>query len=145
MKRRTFLIKLSTVVAAPLVLKACGGGDDGVTTSGGTTTTSGDGDAENGFRVPNADAATTHPHSFVVICADEGMAEVTYTAGGSGHTHTVTISGDQLDTIFNGGTVHIDTTNGGHPHSWDISMPTADACTTPAEPPPNGDVTTGGW
>jgi hypothetical protein len=145
MKRRTFLTGLGTgLVAAPLLLKVTGCDDGGgdVTSSGGTT--GGDGDNEPGFRVENSDAATSHPHSFVVLCADDGMDEVTYTAGGSGHNHSITLSGAELETIFGGGSVTKNTEDGGHPHTWVVALPD-EGCSEPPDPPTDLDTTTGGW
>jgi hypothetical protein len=144
MKRRNFLASLGSLAAVPLLLKTTTGCDDGAPTSGGagTTTTGGDGDGDqpDGFRVFNTD--DTHPHSFVVVCTDEGEEEVTYTATGSAHTHRVTLTGEQLAAVFAGEEVIIETDDS-HPHTWSVMMPDPE-CSGPAEPPPDLD-TLGGW
>lgn len=143
MKRRNFLASLGSLAAVPLLLKTTTGCDDGAPTSGGAATTSGDGDGDtqpDGFRVFNTDG--THPHSFVIVCTDEGEEEVTYTATGSAHTHRVTLTGEQLASVFAGEEVIVET-NDSHPHTWSVMMPDPE-CSGPAEPPPDLD-TLGGW
>ena len=144
MKRRKFLTGLGAAAAVPLLLKVTGC-DDGTApdTGGGTGGGGGGGNQPDGFRVYNTDE--THPHSFVVLCEDEGQAEVTYTAGGSAHTHSVTLTAEQLEAVFAGEEVIIET-NDSHPHTWSVQMPDPD-CAGPAEPPPDADTTDtlGGW
>lgn len=140
MKRRNFLSGLGAVAAAPLLLKVTGC-DDGTapaTTGGGGG--GGGGTQPDGVRMFNTD--TSHPHSFVLLCEDEGLAEVSYTATGSSHTHRVTLTAEQLDAVFAGEEVIIET-NDTHPHTWSIQLPT-EGCSGPAEPPPTDD-TLGGW
>lgn len=149
MKRRTFLQLSTGLVAVPLVLKTTGcSGDDGGNGPSTSTTTGGGPDAmvQPGFRIRNSDAdgVGEHPHSFVLLCADEDKASVTYTAGGSGHTHRVTLTGAEITMILAGETVN-KTTSDLHPHTWAIAMPSDDDCTGPANNPPDSDVTSGGW
>lgn len=144
MKRRDFLYGLgSGLIATPILVKltGCDDGEPGLSSSDGVTTDGGSGSNADGFRVFNDDA-TLDNHSFVVFCEDMDKAEVTYTAGGSGHTHPVTITQAQLQQVFNGEIVTIETDDV-HPHTWTITMPT-DGCAGPAEPPPSTD-TGGGW
>lgn len=141
MKRRNFLANLGAAAAVPLLLKVTGC-DDGTapsTTTGGGGGGGGNEPPPDGFRVFNTDLS--HEHSFVVLCEDEGQAEVTYTAFGSAHTHRVTLTGEQLAAVFAGEEVIVET-NDSHPHTWSVMMPGPD-CSGPAEPPP--DVTIGGW
>ena len=145
MKRRDFLGMTTALLGAPLLIKltACSddGGGGGTTTSGGTTTTGGGGGGNPAFRISNSD--TSHPHSFVIVCADVDKETVTYTAGGSGHTHPVTLSGDQIADILDGQTVTVETTDL-HPHTWTITMP-SDGCEGPAEAPTDESTSGGGW
>ncbi|HEU5057887.1 MAG TPA: hypothetical protein VFU21_15250 [Kofleriaceae bacterium] len=126
MNRRDLLRKLPVVLAVPAGIKlvaACtteidgnpppaGGGGGGGGSGGG-------GDATQ-FAVMNADASG-HSHMFWIECDQRGAGPWTYTAEGA-HTHEVTISAEQLDQVFLGQAVTIET-NGTHPHTWVIQMP----------------------
>ena len=127
MNRRDLLRKLPVVLAVPATLKlvaACtteidgnpppAGGGGGGGGSGG-----GGGDATQ-FAVMNSDASG-HSHMFWIECDQRGAGPWTYTAEGA-HTHEVTISAEQLDQVFLGQAVSIET-NGTHPHTWVIQMP----------------------
>ncbi len=146
MKRRQFLQLTTALAATPLLFKLTGcddGGDGGGTTSSGTgTTTTGGPGGGSAFRVTNSEPGG-HPHSFVLVCGDMDKESVTYTAGGSNHTHQVSLTGDDLETIFNGGTVTIETADV-HPHTWTITKP-GNGCDGPAGPAPTSDSTAGGW
>ena len=105
--------------------------------AGGGGSSSGTGpDNSDSFTAGNVDGSghpvdgSGHPHTFTVNCSDL-VAEVdkTYTATLSGHTHPVTISAAQFDTLSGekGAVVTIMTVDQ-HPHTWTISRP-AGACT----------------
>jgi hypothetical protein len=89
------------------------------------------------------DDSSGHVHELVILCGDEGSPSVTYTATGAGHTHPVSLSGQELESIFAGGQVVIDT-NDSHPHTWVISMPGTGCSQTPT-PDPNDPGDPGGW
>ena len=120
MSRRKFIQHVGPVVVGlPVILQitACSGGDPA----------SGAGpDNSTNFTAGNQDNSG-HAHIFTIECTDltSGMGK-TYTAALSGHTHPVTPSAGQLNTINNGGTVTINTTDQ-HPHTWIISKPSG-AC-----------------
>jgi hypothetical protein len=120
MKRREFLIRIAGAgLAVPAVLKvaACGGGGDG----GNNDTMS--------FVVQNSSSdGADHSHTFRVQC-DEIMAggALSFLATGSGHTHSVPLSAAEVATVSDGGSVTVNTSDGGHDHIWMVSMP-ANAC-----------------
>jgi hypothetical protein len=120
MKRRDFVLRVvGSAAALPTVLQiaACGGSD-----SGGA-----DAKATDSFTVVNTQTASPHPHSFTVNCADlSSSTDVSYTASGSGHLHTVPITAAELAMVAAGQTVTINT-NDGHPHVWEVQKP-ANAC-----------------
>ena len=108
------------MVAVPAVLQMTACGDD----DGG-----GGADAANATTFNVSSTMSGHTHSLTVVCADLGStSDVTYTSGtASGHSHQVTIPAADLATIMGGGSVTIDTSDGGHPHAWTVSKP-ANAC-----------------
>lgn len=127
MNRRDLLRKIPVVLVGPALVKvvaACtteidgnpppGGGGGGTGTGGGGT-----GDATQ-FAVMNQDTSG-HTHMFWIECDQRGAGPWTYTAEGA-HTHEVTVSADQLDAVFRGEQVVIET-NGTHPHTWMLQMP----------------------
>lgn len=128
MTRRDFVTKVGPMmVGVPVILQvtACGGGDSssgaGSNTSTPTNTTSSTGSTTTSFTGSATDGS--HPHSFTVQCSDlAGGQSKTYTATGSGHTHPVTLSAAQLNTVNNGGTVTLSTSDS-HRHTWRISKP----------------------
>lgn len=136
MRRRSFLVQVAgTVVGTPILLSitSCAS-DDG---SGG----GGGGETVNGFVVNNTDASS-HTHQFTVVCDDEGAASATYTATGSGHTHSVALSQQDLTDIFAGREVTKETSDL-HAHTWVIQMPAAGCTAVPNDdddPPDDG-----GW
>jgi len=143
MNRRQFLLSAAGFAFTAKVVGACSDDSGGGNGNGGPRA-----DANNfrGFRAYNMDA-TPDEHSFVIDCADEGKAQITYTATGSGHTHLITLDQDQLEMIFAGQEVTV-TTNDSHAHTWVILRP-ANGCDTPPEPDPatsgTSTATATGW
>lgn len=90
-----------------------GGGGGGGGTSGATD-----------FRVENHDDSG-HQHWFEVTCTNLDDHILVYTALGP-HTHTVTITDEDLDKILAGDQVRVNTTTP-HPHTWWFELPTS-AC-----------------
>lgn len=146
MRRRSFLVHLGgSLAATPLLftLTGCttederapsrpGGGGDGT------------GDTEpTGFVIRNSDSS--HPHEFTMRCADEGASAMNYVATGSGHTHEVLLTEQELIDVFEGRAV-TKQTNDSHPHTWLIEMPSSGCTELPdtgdEDPPPPDD---GGW
>ena len=126
MRRRDLLARIPMVLLAVPVLKACAAEEDRTTRPPGTG--GGGGDDEPGpteFRVENDDASG-HLHWFSVTCVQLDSRQTTWTAQGA-HTHMVTLTEDQLDSILAGDQVIVNTT-GGHPHTWVLQMP-SDMCT----------------
>jgi hypothetical protein len=118
MNRRSFILRVGgALVAVPAVLSltACGDDDGG---GGGTP------DANLGatsFQASTSDNSG-HSHSITVQCSDLSGNSATYTStSGGGHTHSVTLDSTQLAAIANGDTVMVDTTDGGHAHTWAIA------------------------
>lgn len=127
MNRRDLLRKLPVVLAAPAVLKlvaACTTDVDGNPApgsgGGGGTGTGGGGETATEFAVMNNDTSG-HTHMFWIECDQRGAGPWTYVAEGT-HTHQVTLTADQLDAVFRGEQVSIDTTDG-HAHTWIVQMP----------------------
>lgn len=145
MRRRSFLVRLGGMAATPLLftLTGCAADDPERPPSrpGGGGDGTGEGDP-TGFIIRNSDSS--HPHEFTMRCADEGASAMNYVATGSGHTHDVELTEQDLIDVFEGRAV-TKQTNDGHPHTWVIEMP-ASGCTavpdTGDEPPPPDD---GGW
>jgi hypothetical protein len=93
-----------------------GGGGDGGGDGGG-----GGGGGES-FAIQNDDASG-HSHSFEITCDEEsGTGDRVFTATGP-HTHQVPLSRDELDLVFAGQTILVETTGGGHSHTWLVSLP----------------------
>lgn len=112
-ERRGFLIRIAGGLAAlPLAAKlaGCAVEDDAGNLS---------------FAVTNSDASG-HSHSFEIKCSHATADGWTYVADGA-HTHEVNMTAAQLQQVFDGGTVTINTTDG-HAHTWVIAMP-GSACT----------------
>lgn len=120
MKRRQFLSRLLTAVAiAPVA--ACYVGDDTTKPPPGPSGGAADAAAApTEFSVTNQDSSG-HSHSFTIKCSHATADGWTYTAGG-GHTHSVTLDQSQLQAIFAGETITVETTDG-HPHTWVITRP----------------------
>lgn len=125
MKRRAFLARLAGgLAAAPAVLHLAGcvadyGDDDGGDTGGANNP---GGAAAAQFMVVNSDQSG-HQHSFFIKCSHASSDGWTYQATGA-HTHSVNLSRAQLQEIFSGKQVVVQTTDG-HPHTWTIQMPAA--------------------
>jgi hypothetical protein len=117
-KRRMFLARvLKAVAMAPVVACTVGdydSSDEPVAPSGADAGTAA------GFAVSNNDSSG-HSHSFTIKCSQKGAEGWTYTAGG-GHTHEVTLDREQLEAVFSGETVTVQTSDG-HPHTWVITRP----------------------
>lgn len=107
---------------------ATGGADPGSggdTASGGDTSSGGDGNTEEACTgdVTGISTGTDHPdmheHAFKLTLAEiEAGVQVELLlepAGGGNHTHSVTITADDLATLRDGGTVE-KTSGGGHIH-----------------------------
>lgn len=125
MTRRDFVTKVGpAMVGAPIILQvtACGGGgsDSGAGSSTATSTPASTGSSATSFAASAVDGS--HPHTFTIQCSDFTAGQKTYTATGSNHTHPVTLSAAQLNTVNNGGTVTVNTSDS-HPHTWRISKP----------------------
>jgi hypothetical protein len=60
---------------------------------------------------------------FWIECDQQGAGPWTYIAEGASHTHEVTLTAADLDAVFNGQQVTIQTTDS-HPHTWIVLMPT---------------------
>jgi len=128
-ERRQFLTHVSGVLlAVPVVAKLAGcgrveddtgewDGDESPMPPGGG---SGPADAAESFEVVNDDDSG-HLHSFEIKCSHRDADGWVYTAGG-GHTHTVALTAKDLDAVFSGTAVTIETTDG-HPHTWVIRLP----------------------
>jgi len=150
-RRRDFVKRLSAGLAlGPIILKlqACTVGGDtpepGGGGGGGGGTGGGGADAAvdlTQFRVTNMDDSG-HSHWFFIEC-DQAAAgvETSYTAEGT-HTHVVTITGGDLDRVFAGEQVSLQTTDG-HAHTWVIQMPNG-MCTGDGGGTGGGDDGSGG-
>jgi hypothetical protein len=93
-----------------------GGGGDGGGDPGG------DPGSGESFAVHNDDASG-HSHSFAITCDEEnGDGDRVFTATGP-HTHQVPLTRDELDLVFAGQTILVETTGGGHNHTWLVSLP----------------------
>lgn len=128
--RRQFLTQVSgALLAVPVVaagLSACAAEEDHglpewdpnapppVPPGGGGDTVA------QSFMAHNEDSSG-HSHTFEVKCSHRGANGWVYTAGGA-HTHTVELSAADLDAVFAGSAVTIDTTDG-HPHTWVVRLP----------------------
>ena len=132
-RRRSFLLRLGGAVAsAPVLLTMTGCVADGYGDTPPTSNGTGGGGGGGGqqqtpdrFTVANADSSG-HSHTFEIECTDQGTGNVTYTAGG-GHTHQVALTEDQLDRVFAGETVTVNTSDG-HAHTWSVRMPSSSVC-----------------
>lgn len=117
MNRRELLGKLSILLAGPVVLKAAAC----VTEIDGAPPPAGDGGGgADQFAVMNQDGSG-HTHMFWIECEQRGAGPWTYLAEGA-HSHQVTLTSDELDAVFRGEAVTVQTT-AGHPHTWMVQMP----------------------
>ena len=147
MRRRSFLVHLGgSLAATPLLftLTGCASDEERAPSRPGG---GGGGTGENeptGFVVRNSDSS--HPHEFTMRCADEGASEMNYVATGSGHTHDVLLTEQDLIDVFEGRAV-TKQTNDTHPHTWLIEMPPAGCTALPDTDPGGGDPPPddGGW
>ena len=127
MNRRRFITNLLGAVAVTKLVACVGDADEPGPGSGSGNDSPGvdAGVAANdSFAVTNTDSSG-HGHGFEIQCGHATADGWTYTAGGA-HNHTVTLTRDQLESIFAGQTVTVQTT-GGHAHTWVIARPT-DRC-----------------
>jgi len=103
------------MIAVPAVLQltACGDDDGG----GGTA------DSAVASSFNSSSTMSGHTHQVTVQCSDlSSSSDVTYTSSSANsHTHQVVITAADLSTISGGGSVTIDTSDGGHPHQWAVS------------------------
>lgn len=115
MNRREFVLKIGQVLLATPVLAglaSCGGGSSS--------------SSENGFPVTNQDTAG-HTHTLTFTCSALTAEGATFTASGSGHSHEVTVTKEEIQQIAAGNLVMV-TTNSFHEHTWAFQKP-AGACT----------------
>ncbi len=128
MKRREFLTRAAQAALvlsiAPGLLSGCDdGGEDPDDDSG----TGDDDTSEAAACLDCADSAAegpsdAHGHIACVTQADlDGGADIEITSTEGDHSHTFTITAAQLQSIADGDTVTIDSTEG-HPHSWDVAL-----------------------
>ena len=126
MRRRELLSRLPCVLLAVPVVGCLSNEEDdypvrpGGTPSGGSAPPGG----AAAFTAINADDSG-HSHSFEIRCSQRDQGAQVFVADGP-HKHDVTLTDAQLDAIFRGDTVRIDT-NDIHPHTWVIRKP-AEAC-----------------
>lgn len=149
MRRRTFLIRLGAGFASAPAILALGGcssnqnrtpsGEPDAGDGGGSGADAGASDP--GFVVMNDDGSG-HTHSFTIKCSHQEADGWTYTAEGA-HTHEVWLSKDDLEKIFKGEPVTVETTDG-HPHTWKIQLPSDTCDSTSDEGDDTGDGDTGG-
>lgn len=123
------MLRIRSLVLAPLLLAGCpdaGGGDDGASTDlppdgFNDDIFDDDDDGLDDFGQP------ADPCTFLQISANHGHAlqggnELQYNGlfelgGNAGHTHGIPVSDQQLETLFNGGLVTVETTtNSLHTH-----------------------------
>jgi hypothetical protein len=131
MDRRTFLVRVGAgVVIAPavLTLKACGDDegprdDSGLPDSGGDATTDASEDSTTEETSFQGTTSSPHAHTVTVQCADLGEDGVTYTSSFNGHSHQVTLTGEELMMLANGDEVVVMTSDAGHDHMWTIQKP----------------------
>jgi len=135
--RRELLGRLPILFIAPAVLKAigCTTEIDGVPAPGG-------GAAADQFSVVNQDTSG-HTHMFWIECDQRGAGPWTYTAEGASHTHQITLTAADLDAVFAGQPVTIQTTDG-HPHTWIVQMPSG-MCPADGGGDDGSGGGTGGW
>jgi len=142
--RRDLVRKLPVLLVGPALLKAaaCVTEIDGRPApgsgGGGGTGSGGGGETATEFGVSNSDTSG-HMHMFWIECDQRGAGPWTYVAEGP-HTHEVSLSAEQLDAVFRGEMVTVETT-AGHPHTWLIQMPSG-MC--PLDDPGGGDDGSGG-
>jgi len=126
MRRRDFLSGLTRISAAalalPLIASCVAEPEEerplrpGAVPGGGSAPPGPDG----AFAINNDDDSG-HLHAFEMHCTEEGKDGFVYTATGP-HEHQVEVSAQQLEEVFAGGTVTIQTTDK-HPHTWRLRMP----------------------
>ena len=122
--RRQFLERLGVmcVGAGFLALAGTGcesGGGDGGTDAPPTTTTPG-----SSYSDKSASIGSNHGHSATLTAAQQqaGDAVMLGLSSGDGHTHTVSFSAGQVQTIAAGGSATSESsTDGGHSHSVTFS------------------------
>ncbi len=120
MHRRELLARIPFVLLGVSMIR-CASEDPYPPEPGGQGGGGGGGEDEiTSFRVENNDGSG-HIHWFEVQCTQLTSGQTTWTAQGA-HTHTITLTDDQLADIVDGRTVTVETT-GGHPHTWILTMP----------------------
>jgi hypothetical protein len=128
MERRAFVRGLgSALLAIPVVhLVACiTPEEDLVERPGVLVPPSGGAGGDTTFDIHNSDDSG-HLHTFTIKCSHRDANGWVYTATGP-HTHEVTISASEMDAIFRGEEVTIQTTTP-HTHTWRIHLPNAVLC-----------------
>ena len=112
MDRRTFLVRLGgTLVAVPMVLEAVACGSSSPTQTA------------PGFPVVST-VTNSHTHSITLLCSELTAGNsVDYRSSSSGnHSHTVRLTGPELQTIQSGGQIDRDNLADAtaHAHTWSI-------------------------
>jgi len=119
MKRREFIMKSVGLLALPLIIQQIG--CDQVTNSD----TSGNGTGDDGFTVTSS-VNSGHSHTVEILYDDIEIPPTpnkTLTSSSTGHTHQITISTIDYQTLAGGETIlKTSTRNGGHSHTFSITV-----------------------
>jgi hypothetical protein len=128
MDRRTLLKLGASGVMLPAMLVACdGGGAEFVQTDDQDSGDVGDSGAAEGVCNTATSASgesDTHGHALMIPAADlaSGLGG-TYPCTGGGHPHDVTLTADDMSALLDNCTVTVESQDGGHPHTWVITLP----------------------
>ena len=126
MRRRDLLARLSlTLIAVPLV-GACLSEDEDdypLRPPGSPVGGAPPGEGDGTFTGRNQDSSG-HAHTVEFKCTDLEGGRQSYTAEGP-HTHQLSLSSEQVDQLLDGRTVTLQTTGGGHEHTWVLRKPGA--------------------
>jgi hypothetical protein len=124
MNRRDFIVKLPALFALPLIIQQIG-------CDNSTSPTSSDNGTEDTDFSVTSSVDGGHSHTIKILYDDidnPPASDKTLTSSSTNHTHQITITATNYQTLKDGGTVtKTSTTDGGHSHTFSIKVSTTNS------------------
>lgn len=124
MDRRDFIVKSAALLALPLIFQQIG-------CDSSTSSTTTDNETEDTDFTVTSSVYNGHSHIVNILYDDienPPPSNNTLTSSSTNHTHQITLTPTNYQTLKDGGTVlKTSTTNGGHNHTFSIKVSTANS------------------